>query len=56
MRLFRFVGEGMEEGQLTEARDDLAALERDYDEVAADTKGLLEEEADEYMNEEMSPN
>ncbi|PHJ24759.1 tubulin alpha chain [Cystoisospora suis] len=51
-----FVGEGMEEGQLTEARDDLDALERDYDEVAADTKQLLEDEADEYMNEDMSPN
>nr|CEL67380.1 TPA: Tubulin alpha chain [Neospora caninum Liverpool] len=49
-----FVGEGMEEGQLTEARDDLAALERDYDEVAADTKIDADEEED--VNEDSLPN
>lgn len=41
-----YVGEGMEEGEFAEAREDIHALEMDYQEVSDYT--LTDDENDEY--------
>ncbi|GFP80252.1 tubulin alpha chain [Phtheirospermum japonicum] len=43
-----YIGEGMEKGEFSEAREDFTALKKDFEEVGAESAEGEDDEGDEY--------